>query len=390
MSIALGMDRVRWRMSAEARALVLVTAVLLAFGLAVLYSASMYDAISLPGGRSTVFLFRQAAGVGVGIVLFALVAKFDAENWRMAAWPLIIVAILGMAATLLPGVSPVYGSKRFLFSSGVQPSEFAKLAVIVWTAMLVNKKGEDGLRRLSKGLTPFLIVIGILGVTAALEPDISVALHFALLMGVVLYSGGARIGHFVFLSFASLPVAWAVLQTTEYARERLVAFLNPAAVASGAKMYQLTQSLVAAGSGGFFGTGFGQGRQQMGYVLFPYTDFIGSVVAEEWGFIGFAFITVLFTLYGWFGFRIAAQARSKFLQLVAIGLTVNILVTAYVHLGVVIGLLPTTGLTLPFISFGRSNLLMSLLATGILCNIGSQQDRVHAVHATDPMPAPAR
>jgi cell division protein FtsW len=98
----------------------------------------------------------------------------------------------------------------------------------------------------------------------------------------------------------------------------------------------------------------------------------------------------LFTLYGWFGFRIAAQARSKFLQLVAIGLTVNILVTAYVHLGVVIGLLPTTGLTLPFISFGRSNLLMSLLATGILCNIGSQQDRVHAVHATDPMPAPAR
>ena len=128
----------------------------------------------------------------------------------------------------------------------------------------------------------------------------------------------------------------------------------------------------------------------MGYVLFPYTDFIGSVVAEEWGFLGFTFITLLFGAYGYFGFKIAAQARNKFLQLVAIGLTVNILVTAYVHLGVVIGLLPTTGLTLPFISFGRSNLLMSLVTTAILCNIGSQQDRVHAVHATDPMAVPAR
>jgi cell division protein FtsW (lipid II flippase) len=125
-------------------------------------------------------------------------------------------------------------------------------------------------------------------------------------------------------------------------------------------------------------------------VLFPYTDFIGSVVAEEWGFIGFSFVTALYTAYGYFGFKIAAQARSKFLQLVAIGITVNILVTAYVHLGVVIGLLPTTGLTLPFISFGRSNLLMSIISTAILCNIGSQQDRVQGVHATDPMAVPAR
>jgi cell division protein FtsW len=326
----------------------------------------------------------------VGIVIFALVAKLDAEHWRVLAWPLIVVSILTMCATLLPGMSPVNGSKRFLYSSGVQPSEFAKLAVVVWSAMLVDKKGEDGLRRLSKGLMPFLIVIGILGLASALQPDISVALHFAALMGVVLYSGGARIGHFVFLSFASLPILWAVLQTTDYARERVIAFLNPAAVASGAKMYQLTQSLVAAGSGGFLGTGFGQGRQQMGYVLFPYTDFIGSVVAEEWGFLGFTFKTLLFGAYGYFGFKIAAQARNKFLQLVAIGLTVNVLVTAYVHLGVVIGLLPTTGLTLPFISFGRSNLLVSLVTTAILCNIGSQLDRVHAVRATDPMAVPAR
>ncbi len=169
-----------------------------------------------------------------------------------------------MVAVLLPGVSATYGSKRFLFGPGVQPSEFAKLAVVIWTAMLVEKKGEDGLRRLSKGVLPFLLIVGALGVLAALEPDYSVALHFALLMAVVLYAGGARIGHFVFLSFASVPLLWAVVQSSSYAQQRIVAFLNPVAAASQDKMYQLTQSLVAAGSGGLFGVGFGEGRQQIG------------------------------------------------------------------------------------------------------------------------------
>src|SRR5262249_42926924 len=151
------------------------------------------------------------------------------------------------------------------------------------------------------------------------------------------------------------------------------------------KLYQVTQSLVAAGSGGFFGVGFGHGRQQNGYVLFPYTDFVGSVIAEEWGFVGLSGVTVMFGIYGWLGFRIASQARTRFHQPVAIGLPVNLLPPASVHLGVVIGLLPTTGLTLPFISYGRSNLLLCLVTTGILCNIGSQRERVHAVYATDPL-----
>jgi cell division protein FtsW len=216
--------------------------------------------------------------------------------------------------------------------------------------------------------------VGALDLLAIMEPDYSVALHLTLLAAVVLYAGGARIGHFVFLSFFSVPALWAVIQSKDYARERVVAFLNPAAAASHDKIYQLTQSLVAAGSGGFFGVGFGHGRQQMGYVQFPYTDFIGSVIAEEWGFVGLTGVTLLFALYGWLGFRIAAQAKNKFQQLVAIGLTVNVIVTAYLHLGVVIGLLPTTGLTLPFISYGRSNLLITFVMTAILCNIGSQRD----------------
>ena len=387
--MAIPAERTRWRMSVEARALVVVTGALLAFGLAVLYSASADEAMHAHR-PSAYFLLRQLMGAGVGVALFAVVAKVDAERWRKAAWPLIIIALVAMAATLMPGMHSTNGSHRFLRGAGIQPSEFAKLAVIVWAAMLVDKKGEEGLRRLSKGVVPFLLVVGALDLIAALEPDYSVAMHFTLLLAIVLYAGGARIGHFIFLAFASMPLAWAVIASKPYARERVVSFLNPMAAESQDKLFQVTQSLVAAGSGGLFGVGFGHGRQQMGYVLFPYTDFIGSVIAEEWGFLGLAGVTALYGLYGWLGFRIAAQATNRFQQLVAIGLTANMLITAYVHLGVVIGLLPTTGLTLPLISFGRSNLLLSLITTGILCNIGSQRERVHGAAATNPLALAAR
>jgi cell division protein FtsW len=386
---ALPVARLRWQMSPEARALVIVAGALLAFGLAVLYSASAYEAMRA-GRHSAHFLVKQLTGAGAGIVLFAFCAKFDAERWRSMAWPMVFVAIAAMIATILPGMEAINGSQRALFNGGVQPSEFAKLAVVIWTAMLVNKKGAEGLRHLSKGILPFLTVIGVLAFTAVVEPDYSAALHFGVLMAVVLYTGGARIGHFVFLSVAAVPVLWMMVLNKEYVRDRVVAFLNPMAAGSQADLFQLTQSLVAAGSGGLLGVGFGEGRQQMGYVMFSFTDFIGSVIAEELGWLGLVAVTALFAAYGYLGFRLAAQARTTFQRLVATGLTVNMVLTAYVHLGVVIGLLPTTGLTLPFISYGRSNLLLSLVTTGILCNIGSQRERVAVAHPTDPLAVAVR
>ncbi len=146
--------------------------------------------------------------------------------------------------------------------------------------------------------------------------------------------------------------------------------------------YQLRQSLVGVGSGGAFGVGFGQGRQQLGFLPYPFSDFSASVIGEEWGFVGLAALVVAFGAYGLLGFRIARRARSPFLQLVAVGLTFTIVLTAYLHVGVVIGLLPTTGLTLPFVSYGRSNLVLSLLFTGILVNIGSTRERVAGEPAT--------
>lgn len=377
--------RDRWMMGPEARALVLVTAVLTAFGLTTLYSASAFVAMQAEQG-SAYYLLRQLAGVAVGVVAFMIAAKFDAERLERLAWPLMIATIVLMLITVLPftkSIAPsVNGSRRFIFGASVQPSEFGKLAVVVWSAMLVLKKG-DQMRRLTRGLLPFLVVVGVLDLLAFFQPDLSVAMMFTLLMGIVLFAADVRIGHFILLGILAAPLLWHEVEKRQYAMSRLLSFMGSGDAPESIN-FQLRQSLIAVGSGGLLGKGFSQGLQQYGWVPFGYNDFIASTIGEEWGFLGILVITLAFSLYTWLGFRIARQARSRFLQLVAIGITCVTAITAYLHIGVVIGLLPTTGLTLPFVSFGRSNLLLSFVLTGILVNIGSARERVYGAAATDP------
>ncbi|MEO6527682.1 MAG: putative peptidoglycan glycosyltransferase FtsW [Gemmatimonadaceae bacterium] len=383
--IAMAQVRERWRMGAEARGLILVMSMVLAFGLAVLYSASAIDAVQR-NRESWYYITRQMTGVGAGMVGFAVAAKLDAEKWHAWAWPVMWIAIVSLLLCLvLPeSVAPrINGSRRFLFGSSFQPSEFGKLAVVIWTSMLIVKKG-DQLRRLTKGVLPFFVVIGLLDVLAALEPDLSVAMLYTLVLAVLLFAGGVRIAHFVLLCALAIPLLWTKIQHAQYALMRLSAFLDPG-TAPAEVSYQLKQSLIAVGSGGLFGVGFGQGRQQYGFLPFPYSDFIASNIGEEWGFLGLAAITLAFAAYALLGFRIARRARTPFLQLVAVGLTFVTVITAYLHIGVAIGLLPTTGLTLPFVSYGRSNIVLSMFLTGILVNIGSTKERVIGERATDPL-----
>jgi cell division protein FtsW len=377
--------RERWRMGPEARGLMFVSAALTAFGLAVLYSASAIVAMN-DYGSSAYFFLRQGTGVLAGCVAFALAAKFDADKLQRWAWPLMWFTMITMLLVLvLPqSIAPrLHGSKRFLLGASFQPSELGKLAVIVWVSMLVVKKGAS-LRRLTKGLIPFLVVIGILDVLAALEPDLSVSMLYTLLMSVLLFVGGARMGHFVALGAMAMPLVWTKIEKVQYALLRLSSFFDPGS-APASISFQLQQSLIAVGSGEVVGRGFGEGLQQFFFVPFPYSDFVASNIGEEWGFIGMAGITLAFAAYGLLGFRIARQARSPFLQLVAVGLTFTTVLTAFVHIGVVVGLLPTTGLTLPFVSYGRSNLVLTMLFTGILVNIGSGRERVIGSAATDPL-----
>ena len=376
--------RDRWAMSVEARALVVLTAALTVFGLSFLYSASAIVAMQADQA-SWFFVSRQALGVVAGIVVFAAAAKIDAERLRKFAWPIMILTLILMLITVLPfttSIAPVHGgSRRFILGRSLQPSELGKLAVVIWTAMMVVKKG-DKMRRLTKGLLPILLIIGILDLTAILQPDLSVALMFTLTMGIILFSGGARVGHFVVLGAVAMPVMWGQLVRLQYALGRVLTFFR---AENTEIQHQLRQSLIAVGSGGFWGQGFGQGRQQFGWVPLGYNDFVASTIGEEWGFLGMVLLVGLFATYAYLGMRIARQARSPFLQLVAVGLTITTVITAFVHIGVVIGLLPTTGLTLPFVSYGRSNLLLSFLMTGILVNIGSRRERVTGSGATNPL-----
>ena len=369
--------RVRWRMEGEARALIAVTAMLLVFGLAALYSASSIVALQEARGGSY-YLVRQLLGALAGVVVFAVAAKTDAEKWQELAWPLMGLAILLMLVTVLPfteAIAPrIHGSRRFLRGSSLQPSELAKLAVVVWTAMLVVRKGE-AMRRLTKGVLPGITVVGTLAALAYLEPDLSAALYFLLLMGVVMFAGGARVGHFVALGLLGAPLLWQQMERLQYVLLRMSSFFDPGS-APREVSYQLQQSLIAVGSGQLVGVGFGEGHQQYGFLPFPFSDFIGSNVGEEWGFLGLGGLVVGYTVYALLGMRIARRARTPFLRLVAVGLTFTLVSTAFIHLGVVVGLLPTTGLTLPFVSYGRSNLLLSFLTTGMLVNIGSEREIV--------------
>jgi cell division protein FtsW len=376
----------RWNMGLEARMLVILTGVLLAFGLATVYSASAIVEMQAGYGHAHLLL-RQLTGMAVGAALFAIATKLDAEVWEKWAWPVMVLSLVLLIIVILPftaKIAPrIHGSRRYLFGASLQPSELAKLAVVLWTSMLVVKKGPV-MRRLTKGLLPFLVVIGALDILVMLEPDLSTAMMFTLVMGIILFAGGVRIGHFVALGVMLIPLLYVKIERLNYVLLRMSAFFDPGA-APPEVSYQLRQSLIAVGSGQIFGVGFGRGRQQYGFLPFGYDDFIAGHIGEEWGFVGLALLILAFALYAVLGFRIAGKARTPFLQLVAVGVTVTMVLTAYLHIGVATGLLPTTGLTLPFISYGRSNLVLSLLMTGILVNIGSSRERLFGDAATNPL-----
>jgi cell division protein FtsW len=381
----------RWRIGIEGRVLVVLMWILLTIGLATVYSASSITADETGRGHAY-FLLRQLTGVIAGLVVFAVAAKVDAERWYRWAWPVMVLSLVLLTIVVLPGteaIAPrINGSRRFLRGGSFQPSELGKLAVIVWTAMLVVKKGAM-MRRLTKGLLPFLVVLAALNVLVALEPDLSVALMYTLIMGIVLFAGGVRIGHFVALLILVIPLAWHQIERLNYVLLRMVSFFDPGSGLAETG-YQQTQALIAVGSGGALGVGFGEGLQQKGFLPYAYDDFIAGNIGEEWGFVGLLVVIVAFMLYGILGFRIARLARTQFQKLVAVGITATVIITAYLHIGVAIGMLPTTGLTLPFISYGRSNLVITMLMTGMLVNIASTHERVIGAAATDPLaPVPA-
>jgi cell division protein FtsW len=351
----------RW----ETRLLAVVTAVLTVFGIASLYAAATMERDAWG------FFTKQLTGAAGGVIAMVVVSRVDYHRWRDWAWPLLLGTLFLLLIPLLPfthRISPtVNGARRWiqLGPLNLQPSEVARFTVAVWAAMLAAKKGEQ-VRGFKKGVAPFLVVLGMLSLLILLEPNLSMAVLVSLIGGVVLFAAGAKIGHFLLLGVAGVFAAVSLIWAEPYRLVRLRCFLEPC----GQGNFQLTQALLGFGSGGPLGVGFGHGQLKLKYLPYAYSDFLFSTIGEEWGFLGVIVVVSLFTVFCWLGFRIAKTAPDAFGQYLATGLTATVALAALLHMSVTLGLMPTTGLAFPFMSYGRSGLVMALVSVGVLISIG--------------------
>lgn len=358
----------RW----ETRLLGVVTATLVVFGV-----ANVYGGLSMQTSGLRLAL-NQVTGALIGLLMLSIVSRIDYHLWRRLAWPILLATIAFLLIPLLPGthaIAPtINGARRWVDIGPVnfQPSEAARLSVVLWCAMLAAKKGEQ-VRQFKKGVLPFVVVLGLVSVLILLEPNLSMAVLVGLLGGIVLFTAGAKIGHFLVIGLTAVLLVFQKIQAAQYRAARLATFLNPGDGSDAAGM-QIHQSLVGIGSGRVFGVGFGEGQQKL-FLPYAYSDFLFSTIGEEWGFIGILLVVLLFGLFIWLGFRIARTAPDPFGQYLAAGITAAIGLTAVMHMAVSLSLMPTTGLTLPFMSYGRSSLVISLVATGMLVNVGRMRGK---------------
>jgi cell division protein FtsW len=351
-----------------------VTLTLFTFGLVTLSSATTFLAYQA-GDGATHYVLQQAFGGALGLAALVVCSRIPYQWWNSMAWPVLVFTWILLIILILPGtegIAPrINGVRRWLVLpvGRVQPSELAKMALVIWTAALAVKK-QAHFRSLRRGLLPFLLVWAAILLPIAAE-DFSTACLAGLLAGIVVFAAGGRIAHFAFLGILLIPVVLMKLGDG-FRLDRMQAFWNPDFDPSGAN-YQVQQSLIAIGSGGLTGVGFGEGRQKFGFLPEPHNDFIFAMIGEEWGLLGVLFVVSLFMTLIMVGFRIAQRAPDLFSELLAIGFTSLIALQATLHMGVGLHLVPNTGLALPLISYGRSNLIVTMASIGILIAIARAQ-----------------
>jgi len=316
------------------------------------------------------FLKRQIAWLAFGLLLMHLTSRIDYTFWKKLSIPMLACIVLLLILVLVPSLGvAAKGARRWLrlgFIS-VQPAEMVKLVAVIYLAAYLTKKG-DKITLFRKGLLPALIVIGLLSGLVLLEPDLGTVVVLGLVTVGMCFLAGARLSHLLALGLCAIPVVLALVLGSSYRRQRLMTFLAPWKDASDAG-FQITQSFLSFGSGGSFGVGLGEGKQKLYFLPEAHTDFVLALVGEELGLVGTAAIILLFAFFVWRGFQIAARARVPFGRYLGMGITLLIGSQALVNAAVVTGLLPTKGLTLPFVSYGGSSLVVSLIGVGILLSI---------------------
>lgn len=346
---------------------------LMVLSLGVVYSASSSVAFTKYGGSGEL-LGRHAAKVLLGFVAIFVFMHIDYHKLRTVSKPALLAAVVLLIGTLALG-GETKGARRWLAFGGMnlQPSEFAKYALILHLAVLIATKG-DRIRDFKTGFLPMVIWIG--GVTGLvfLQPNFSTGAMIVLMSLVMLFVGRTRLSHLGAAFAAALPVMGLYLWSAEYRRRRILSFLAGGDGGGETMNYQLLQGIIGFGNGGIFGVGPGESRQRDFYLPESYGDFVFSVVGEEYGLLGAVAIMGLFTILMLRGLRVAQHARDDLGRFLAVGFTCAIALYALVNAGVTLGILPTTGLPMPFVSYGGSSILFSSIAVGILLNISSQTD----------------
>ena len=355
-----------------------VTLVLCLFGAVMIFSASAVTAEQL-FGHSYLFLARQAAWLVIGLLGMFVLMRTDYRKLREPAvvYPVVCAVLLMLVGTLFLDKSHATHRWIKLGPANIQPSELAKLAVILYLAWFLDLKRrgkasmefckEDFLQTILPAAGPILVCV----VLILLQPDLGTSVDIVLISAAVLYVAGMSWKWLAVGAAAAMPALYLLITHVSYRQARLMAFLDPASDPQGAG-FQLLQSLIAVGSGGFTGVGLMESKQKLFYLPEAHTDFIYAVICEELGFIGAMIVIALFVIYGWRGIRAAFGAPDGFGRLLALGITAMVLCQALINFAVVLGMVPTKGIPLPFISYGGSSLLVMLLATGVLLNISQQ------------------
>lgn len=350
-----------------------VTAALLGFGLVMVWSSSSALAQE-EHGNAYHFFVRQLVWALVGLAAMVVALRIDYRKLRQPAvvYTLLVASTLLLILVLfLPPVNEVHRWIR-LGPLSIQPAEFAKLSLILFLAYYVERKGEK-INEFVPSLFWALLLLGWFAFLVFIQPDLGTAASLVLIGGVMLFLAGVRLRYFAALGIPGLALLYQAVMVAAYRRDRIEAFLNPWADARGAG-YQIIQSLIAVGTGGIAGVGIMEGRQKLFYLPYPYSDFIYAVIGEELGLIGTVAVLLGFVLLLWRGLRAAWRAPDLFGTFLAAGLTLAIVLQAFINVSVVLGLVPTKGIPLPFISAGGSSLLFALLSVGLILNVSQHAD----------------
>jgi len=344
-----------------------VVLLLLAIGIIMVFSASYYDTIAKD---PYYYLRKQLTWGALSLAAMFVMLKIDFFRLKPFINPVFALTLLLLVAVLIPGVgTEVKGSQRWidLGFTNLQPSEVMKFVLVLFLAKDLSNPGKR-LDRFFSDLGPYLVIIGVIGALIMKEPDLGTTIAITITAGVILFAAGLKWLHVIVLGVTGVAAVAGLIIQEPYRLNRIIGYLDPWAHAS-KEGYQTVNSLYALGSGGLFGMGLGNSRQKLDFLPEQHTDFIFAILGEELGFVGAFLVVMLFFLLAWRGYRAALRCPDLFGSYLAAGITTAIVFQAFINMGVVTGLLPVTGISLPFISYGGSSLLLSMIGIGMLLNI---------------------